>query len=111
MFSLGIIQEYVYRAAGRVGNTISYCRGGRRRDIRPAYCRKTGREKSRGKVAQPVRIRSSVIISVGNYLPVCREQPGIAGAAQPAVGRSYHAKPVFSRDIGGSVGRTVINQN
>ena len=82
-------QQHVDRPAGRMGNAIGYQPVAGRRNVRTAHAREAlpaRVQKSRDEVRQPIRIRISVIIDIGDNFTGSLHQPGIARVAQAAVG-------------------------
>src|SRR5215475_11229457 len=66
MFGLAIRQQYMNRAAGSMGNALgqgAVLRGG---DVGSTGCRAIGVHVRPGEILEPVRIRSSIVVRVGD---------------------------------------------
>ena len=83
----------------------------RRRDVRTADADVVVAKERCCQIPQPVRIRISVIVHVGDDLSGGRLQSGIASATQARIRRSNQAERILRGDVSAMIGRAIVHNN
>ncbi len=111
MLGTSVAKKHMDRAAWRIGYTVGHPAIVIRCQMRAAHADMTGVEKGGGQMRQPMWVRISIVINIGDNLALSRLQTRIASIAEPAIAGADEPEPIRAHNGHGVIGGAIINND